>query len=98
MNNIKKHIEMLGFKGKDKVTGYSGTITSVKFDLYGCIQAAVTPVYGGTDGKYPAGTWFDVTRIKITGKKPVMNMPDFGKGYVSDGKKGAAEIAFTPAF
>ena len=91
MKNVKKHMDLLGLKAKDNVTGYFGVITSVSFDLYGCIQAVLTPPYEGDDGKYPSGTWFDVTRLKITGKKPVMQLPNFDMGYVSEGKKGAAE-------
>ena len=39
MNELK----LLGLKVKDKVTGFTGIITSVSFDLYGCIQVIITP-------------------------------------------------------
>ena len=89
-NAYEQHFKLLGMKVKDKVTGYSGIVTSLSFDLYGCIQAVVTPITGkGNDTKN--GKWFDVTRLKVTSKKPVMALPDFSKGYIAEGKKGAAE-------
>jgi len=87
MNTIK-HLEKLGFKAKEKVTGLEGVITSVDFDLYGCVQFLVQP--SAKDGEIPRSKWFDVTRIDITSKERVMEMPDFDKGYISEGKKGPA--------
>ena len=46
MINLHKHLDLLGMQVRDQVTGYSGVVTSVCFDLYGCIQAVVHP---GTD-------------------------------------------------
>ena len=41
--DIKKHLEILGFRVTDKVTGLTGVAVSVSFDLYGCIQVIVNP-------------------------------------------------------
>ena len=41
---IKKHLDLLGHKVKDKVSGFQGVVISMSFDLYGCIQADVRPV------------------------------------------------------
>ncbi len=84
------HIEMLGLKAKDAVTGFEGVITTMSFDLYGCVQAVLTPPVDD-DGKTRDGKWFDVTRLKVTDKEPVMQLPNFEAGYVADGKKGCAE-------
>ena len=84
-----EHFEMLGYKAKDKVTGYKGVVTSLSFDLYGCVQVAITPL--SKKDTIAGGHWFDVTRIIITSKKPVMDLPNFESGYVAQGKKGAAE-------
>ena len=84
----------MGYKAKDKVTGANGVITSISFDLFGCIQVVVTPPLG-KDGKLAESIWFDIGRLEITSKKPVMDVPDFVNGPVSEGKKGAAE---KPAF
>lgn len=71
-------LKMLGYKGKDKVTGQTGVITSVCFDLYGCVQVVLNP---GMDknGKLKDCLWFDVDRITLTSKKPVMKQPEFVK-------------------
>jgi len=85
------HIDnLLGRKAKDLVTGFSGVISTISFDLYGCIQVVITPPVD-KDGKVKDGHYFDITRIKITDKKPVMALPDFSAGYTAEGKKGCAE-------
>lgn len=87
----EKHINLLGFEGKDKVTGFTGVITTMSFDLYGCIQLVLTPKVQDGKQEYPNGNWFDITRIDITSHERAMDMPNYSKGYVSEGKKGAAE-------
>lgn len=71
----KKTIQLLGRSGKDKVTGFSGVITSVGFDLYGCIQVILSPPTD-KEGKIQDGRWFDVNRIECTGDR-VMPVPEF---------------------
>ena len=89
MKNIKEHLDLLGRKAVDRVTGYKGVVSSVSYDLYGCIQAALTPPVG-KDGQTVEGRWFDVARLKINGK-PVMERPKWDFGPVAEGKQGAAE-------
>jgi len=84
-----KHIELLGKKAKDAVTGFSGVITTVSFDLYGCVQAVITPPVC-KEGKTQEGNWFDVTRLVVNDEQPVMNKPDFYKGYIAEGNKGCS--------
>lgn len=92
---IENHLKVLGFRAKDKVTGFKGVITSVSFDLYGCIQAVLNPGLD-KDGKFGDQAWFDIARLQIENKIPVMPCPDFGNvGSPIDGKKGPAE---KPAF
>lgn len=67
---------MLGLRGKDKVTSFEGTISSISFDLYGCVQVALTPCKE-TEGKLGESYWFDVHRIEVAGKKRVMDVPHF---------------------
>lgn len=73
---MKHHLELLGFNVSDKVTGFKGVVSSISFDLYGCVQANVTP---GLDkeGKLLGGYWFDTNRLKKMGNKPVMKVPTF---------------------
>lgn len=87
----QEHIaELLGREVKDRVTGFKGVVSGISFDLYGCVQAVVSPPVG-KDGKIPDSRWFDVPRLKVTNRKPVMLLPDFEQGYVAEGRKGAAE-------
>jgi hypothetical protein len=90
MSNINKHMGLLGLKVKDKVTGMRGVVASVSFDLYGCVQAIVNPGMG-QDGKLLEQVWFDVARLAVLDKKPVMQTPDFECGPQAEGRKGAAE-------
>lgn len=90
MNQAEKHLELLGHKATDKVTGVTGVITSVCFDLTGCIQAAVAPK-ATDDGTIPSSRWFDVPRLTIQTGEPVLEQPDFSKGYVAEGYKGPCD-------
>jgi len=92
MENVKKHLKMLGFKVVDKVTKLEGVVDTISFDLYGCVQAGINP---GLDkeGEQKNCRWFDVSRLTIKGSKPVMDVPDFDSGKTAEGKKGPAEKA-----
>lgn len=65
-------------------------VTSICFDLYGCIQAAVHPCLD-KEGKIKEGHWHDVARLKVLSKEPVMERPNFSEGRQAEGKQGAAE-------
>ena len=90
MINIQKHLNLLGHRVEDKVTKMQGIVSSMSFDLYGCVQALINP---GVDreGKPKDQHYFDVSRLKILTKKPVMERPNFEYGPVAEGKQGAAE-------
>lgn len=81
-------LDYLGYKATDKVTGFSGVVTSVCFDLYGCVQAIITPP--AVDGKdLQTGSWFDINRLALSGER-VMPVPDFGDIAPENYQKGAA--------
>lgn len=84
---IQEHMQLLGKKVTDKVTGFNGVVTCISFDLYGCIQAIVTPE-AGKAGKQEDSRWFDVQRLTVTSKTPVMAVPNYDYGDVADGGKG----------
>lgn len=84
------HIELMGLEVEDMVTGYKGVVTTVSFDLYGCIQAVVTPKGVNDKGETYPGMWFDVNRLKVLTDQPVMQRPDFTSGHIAEGKQGAA--------
>ena len=83
----QKHIKQLGLIAEDLVTGKKGVITSVAFDLYGCIQVILTTQINETSNESNQ-EWYDVARLKILNKRPVMKQPDFDFGDVAKGKKG----------
>ena len=88
---MNKHLGLLGFKVRDKVTGLEGVCHHIGFDLYGCIQAIVHP---GLDekGALRDTLWFDVNRLKVISDEPVMAVPDFSdKNRHKDGNSGCAE-------
>lgn len=91
------HLDLLGLKVKDRVTGFKGVVTSLSFDLYGCIQAIVTP-QANSKGDKADSEWFDVTRLEVTDDKPVMALPDFERGYIATGKKGASNKSIPGRF
>lgn len=72
---MNEHIELLGYRAKDKITGMEGVITSICFDLYGCVQAVLNPGLD-KDGKPKENFWYDVNRLEIS-KKSVMKHPPF---------------------
>jgi hypothetical protein len=58
-----EHLSIIGHSASDKVTGMSGVITEVDYDLFGCIQAWIQPP--AKDGKLPEKNRFDVNRLII---------------------------------
>jgi hypothetical protein len=90
MINIQKHFDLLGKRVTEKVTNFEGIVTSICFDLYGCIQVLVHP---GTDkdNKLLEQLWFDVSRINVLDDTPVMERPNYNFGIQAEGKQGAAE-------
>jgi hypothetical protein len=90
MIEMKKHMSLLGKKVSDKVSGVKGVVTSIGFDLYGCVQAIVHRAID-SDGKPGESLWFDVGRLKVLDDTPVMEVPNFDYGPVAEGRKGPAE-------
>lgn len=61
-----------GRKVRDRITGFTGTVTGVLFYLSGCNQALVAPEMD-KDGKVPDPNWFDVQRLEIVaGVEPIV--------------------------
>lgn len=91
---IKGAFRMLGHRGVDKVNKFEGIVTSVSFDLFGCIQVVLTPDVIVKDGKIEKqeGYWFDVNRINIISIDLVMDNPFTKQGQITEVKdKGAAD-------
>ena len=75
MDILKKHVDMLGLKVKDKVTGFEGVVGTIGFDLYGCVQAVIQPY--AKDGDLKDARWFDVNRLEVVDRNRVMPIPSF---------------------
>jgi hypothetical protein len=87
--NVVDHLGMLGKNARDKVTGFSGVVVSVAFDLYGCVGALIHPGLD-KDGVMREQQWFDISRLN-GGGFPVMQPPNFFVGDIAAGRKGPAE-------
>jgi len=76
---MEQYLKMLGYKFKDRVTGFAGVADSVSFDLYGCVQISLMPPAVVTDkgSDQPLGRWYDTSRLEQTSKKRVMDVPTF---------------------
>lgn len=93
--SVQQHLELLGYRVRDKVTQFEGTVTSVSFDLYGCVQLIINPGLD-KDGKPQESQWFDAKRIETTSNAPVIPVPifaDIPKG----SEQGPAEKPRQPA-
>jgi len=87
MKNTEEHLNLLGLKAKDKVSGMTGVITSISFDLYGCVQAVVHPKVD-KNGIFGELCWFDINRLIITKNARVMPVPDFNGPGIAPGESG----------
>lgn len=87
MTQIQKHMGLLGLRVTDRITGFSGVVTSICFDLYGCVQGIINPGVG-EDGKLMESQWFDVNRFRVDCDIPVMTLPNFDFGPQAEGLKG----------
>lgn len=74
-DTVTKSLDLFGYIVRDRITGFTGVVTSVSFDLYGCVQAWVTPQVD-KDGKNREGGWYDAKRLAIDGDR-VMPRPNF---------------------
>ena len=90
MTEIQKHLSLLGLKMQDRVTGASGVVTTIAFDLFGCVQAILDMGLEEKTGKRKESYWFDVKRLEALDKRPVMELPDFVQGPQAEGRQGAA--------
>lgn len=72
---LTNYVDLLGRNGHDRVTRFEGAVTSVTFDLYGCIQVSVQPRVD-KDGKLPDGRWLDVHRLEPDATRAML-VPDF---------------------
>ncbi len=79
--------DLLGRLVKDAVTGMTGIVESVCFDLYGYVQAAIRRQ--GLDEKFEPkpSHWYDVKRLFVLEAAPVMPVPDFSNPEIGSADK-----------
>lgn len=87
---VDRSLGLLGLRGRDRVTGYEGVVSSVCFDLYGCVQLILTGKTGW-DGKLQDCGIFDIKRVEILSTTPVMKPPDFATANLEPFSQGPAE-------
>jgi len=68
---MQEYMDLLGYRAKDKVTGFEGVVASISFGLYGRVQVVLKPSVD-KDGKIPDSQWFDAKRLTKIGKAPVI--------------------------
>lgn len=73
---VEESLKLLGLGVKDKITHMEGIVTSITFDLYGCVQALVNPGVD-KDGELRDQLWFDINRLLVLSNIPVMKAPKF---------------------
>lgn len=93
MDILQQHVDILGRKVTDKVTGFKGVAESVGFDLYGCVQVIVKPSTLSDKGEPLDGRWFDIQRLTFDDNSRVMPVPAFKALATVDGvhTKGPAD-------
>jgi hypothetical protein len=75
--DLFSYFDLLGRRIKDKVSGQEGVCDVLTFDLYGCVQVAITPPVD-KDGKFIDGRMLDVHRVQvIDADNRVMPRPAF---------------------
>lgn len=97
------YLDLLGLPVMDRVTEFTGIVTSISFDLYGCVQAVVSAKYKEEAKERFEARWFDCNRLKISDQTPVMDQPTFLKilplnESQADTVRGAAEKPLPNAY
>jgi len=75
--DLSPYFDLLGRRVKDKISGQEGVCDALTFDLYGCIQAVISPPVD-KEGKFVDGRVLDVHRVQvIDADTRVMPRPSF---------------------
>lgn len=74
---MKEHFKLLGFRVREVVSGHEGIVTSISFDLNGCVQGLVMAPRDKKTGKLGESFWFDTKRLEALDKKAIRPLPTF---------------------
>lgn len=88
-SKVMEKLSQLGRRVRDRVTGFEGVISSISFDLYGCICACINPGKD-KDGNLQDCVWMDINRMEFL-SSPVMEQPNYLIGTQAEGKQGTAD-------
>lgn len=83
---VAEALSILGLRVRDRITNFDGVASSACFDVYGCVQIAITPAV--REGKLMEGAWFDIKRLEVFTDR-AMDAPNFDIAPRSEA--GAAE-------
>lgn len=62
----------LGDKAKDKITGFTGVVTSITTWLNGCQRVGLQPRELGEHGRLPSVEAFDIEQVELLEKRVVV--------------------------
>jgi hypothetical protein len=74
-NVVDSTLALLATRQRDVVTGMQGVVTSVCFDVSGCVQATLDRGFDDKGARLER-FWVDVKQLRRTGDR-VMAVPDF---------------------
>ncbi len=69
-------LDFLGRTCKDRITGFTGTVTSIGFSITGNAEAIVAPPIK-KDKELATSAWFELERLEKVGTTRAMPKPDF---------------------
>ena len=89
MIDTQKHLELLGMRVQDRVTGIKGVVESVKFDVDGKVHAVFIDENQVTQV-------LSTARLRVTSIKPTMQQPvfDTNSALIASVAKETAEACF----
>lgn len=65
-SRVEREVKILGREVTEGSTKFKGVVTSVCFDLAGCVMGLVQPpVDKGKSGQLPEPRWFDTSRLTV---------------------------------
>jgi hypothetical protein len=74
---MKEHLSLLGHRVRDLITNFEGVVSSVSFDISGCIQAYVIAAMPNDKQELTKGGWFDTKRLLTLSEMPLADQPSF---------------------
>lgn len=76
-SNPERAFSLLGKKVRDRVSGMSGVLASISFELYDAQMKGVISPPVDKDGKPADGRWMSLSRVEIVSDEQVMPVPSF---------------------